>query len=89
MQSEEQIAKWGNVLADIGGIVLVLIILVVCSLILNQNSESTIKRVSDTTDFTYTVIEVEGMPCLVVDHRPGANFATFGITCDWSQWKGE
>jgi len=39
--------------------------------------------------FTYEVVYIEGMPCIVVDYATSSSAAVFGITCDWSQWEGE
>ena len=41
------------------------------------------RETSDPATFTYEIIHIEGMPCLVVDYAPTSSVATFGITCDW------
>ena len=37
----------------------------------------------------YTILYIEGMPCLFWSRNLGEQTGTAGITCDWSRWKGE
>ena len=37
----------------------------------------------DDSFYHYKMLKIEEMPCLLVE-----DYKIFGITCDWSKWKG-
>lgn len=37
----------------------------------------------------YSIIYIEGMPCVVVENQTAYAYYIYSITCDWSKWDGK
>ncbi len=48
-----------------------------------------IKRKNKNLPFEYSIITIEGMPCMVVESYTYYNHYVENVNCDWSKWKGE
>lgn len=48
-----------------------------------------VTRTGNTNYFEYSIVHIEGMPCLVVSSYTYNAHSVESITCDWSKWEGE
>lgn len=64
----------------------IILLLIVLVLVLALAACETGGVVKETTP-NYSIIYIEGMPCLVVDNRTSNFYHVLSVTCDWSRWQ--
>lgn len=78
-----------------GVILLLLLFLVLIALTFSAIFSSDKIVMSETGDrvilesgLEYTILEIEGMPCINYEQSYGSDRGYSGLTCDWSRWQG-
>lgn len=70
-------------------VILLIIVLVLFTLgiIDSYNAPNEIQEIEDTSnvDFDYSIIDVEGMPCLILENWGSHGEHGYSITCDWDK----